>query len=194
MRLNLAQTCGGTRGSFGTFAGRPRRVRGLYAVGGLIWLASALVCVSACKDKDSGGHAGAGAAGVAGAAAGSGSTAAGSGAGGAGGMATQAQCTRAAGLDGPDAPRGSCSSKRALVSCNLSGGATATCLSDDPTSCGEDVSSNATGCKNECTANEYAIVCGGIGPNIGNAAPPQGCHSLGQTPGGPAFYCCPCGS
>jgi hypothetical protein len=192
MRLNLAQTSGGTRRCRGTFARRTDRARGLHAFGRLIALASALSCVSACKDTEVNGHAGAGAAGVAGAAAGS-STAAGSSGGGTGGTATQAQCTRAAGLDGPDAPRGSCSSKRALVSCDVGGGATAVCLSDDPMRCGDEVGAT-TGCTNECAASEYAIVCGGIGPNIGSAAPPQGCRSQGQTPGGPAFYCCPCGS
>lgn len=110
------------------------------------------------------------------------------------GAAVSGQCQRASGLDGPGAPRDSCKSAAAYLRCEFSGGVTGLCLSDDATRCPDNASVIGTlkGCQNQCKPNEYAVSCGGIGPNIGNAAPPAGCRSLGVTPGGPGFHCCPC--
>jgi len=190
MRLNLAQNSSGSHAGAATVASA-------------VWLA-ALLCFASCKDADNssvgngtGSRAGAGATGVAagsGGAATSGS-AAGSGGPAAGALAVPTQCKRAEGLDGPGAPRDSCLSKRALVRCMLPNDVTQTCLSDDPTRCPSDdgvATAAASSCTNQCEPNEYAVSCGGVGPNIGSASPPAGCRSMGRTPGGPAPSCCPC--
>jgi hypothetical protein len=112
------------------------------------------------------------------------------------GSAAAAACMRAQGLDGPGAPRDSCSSKRAYLKCDLPGGVTELCLSDDPLQCPEEVVSGsdvaAHSCIDQCAANEYAVACGGVGPKIGNAVPPEGCRALLSGPGGGSAYCCPC--
>lgn len=155
------------------------------------------LCFAACtRDDDEALRGGADQEAAGAAAAASGGAASGEKASGsAAGDAVPAQCGRASGLDGPGAPRDSCTSKRASLTCALPGGVTELCLSDDLTKCPADPSglgASAVSCTNQCASNEYAVTCGGIGPNIGNAAPPENCKSLGPTPGGPQSFCCPC--
>jgi hypothetical protein len=99
-------------------------------------------------------------------------------------------CNWDARLDrGNDAPRGACHAKRHLLSCDVGGGATAICLSDGA-QCTPDA--GETACEEHCKPNEYAIVCGAVGPDTGNPDPPAACHDEGATPAGTFFMCCPC--
>jgi hypothetical protein len=95
---------------------------------------------------------------------------------------------------GPDG----CRASRALVSCNgPSGGCE--CTSDDATTCPSPatcgLSHGHTTCQDECAAGEYAVACGGVPrPDTAqsNTQPPSACRLALATPGGVAFYCCPC--
>jgi hypothetical protein len=185
MRLNLAQTWGENRSRFATFAGCACAVAVMLGVGGCRHRNSDDLTDAGIVIDDSAGGGGTSVAG---------SNAAGSGTE-KGGSAAPAQCKRADGLDGPGAPRDSCTSKRAYLKCDLPGGVTELCLSDDPTRCpDEGVSGGAAAmsCSDQCAADEYAVACGRIGPNVGSAAPPDGCRSLLAGPGGGISYCCPC--
>ena len=101
------------------------------------------------------------------------------------------QCVRAEGLDGPDAPRSSCKSRRALLRCEVNADSTEVCLSDDMTRCPGSLAVTAV-CASQCEAGEYAASCGGVGPDTGSAVAPEGCRSQGRTPAGPELFCCPC--
>lgn len=84
--------------------------------------------------------------------------------------------------------------KRLLLECaDAGGGTTEICISDDATTCPGSSSSAGTGiaCSNLCTMWEYGLSYSGVGPS---AAPPSvgACRLCLQTPGGVAFYCCPC--
>ena len=49
-------------------------------------------------------------------------------------------------------------------------------------------------CHDECGPNEYGVACGRVGPSGVSSDPPSpNCRTPGFTPGGTAFYCCPCG-
>ena len=102
-----------------------------------------------------------------------------------------ASCRWPASLDPRDASDGQCTATRAYLECPLSDGTTLLCTSDDPTRC-PGVSS---ACQNQCTASEYAVSCGTVGPSdTPYPEPPAGCRLLGFIPAGIGFYCCPCGS
>ena len=106
------------------------------------------------------------------------------------------QCTWPGSLNdaGPDG----CRASRALVACNGPAGG-CDCRSDDattcptPTTCG--LAYGYTTCQDQCADNEYAVACGGPPqPDAAyvNQQPPSSCRLALATPGGVAFYCCPC--
>lgn len=101
-----------------------------------------------------------------------------------------------------------CSTARAYLSCT-NGGSTELCLSDDPAQCpgtlmvsGASLSADGAAtesngplvCQNQCASNEYGSECGSVGPSGYGGQPAASCRALGITPGGTAFFCCPCGS
>jgi len=97
-----------------------------------------------------------------------------------------------------DAGPGGCRVSRALVSCNGPSGGCA-CASDDSTTCPTpttcDVAHGYTSCQDQCTDGEYAVACGGLpqpDASFVYQQPPSGCRLGLATPGGVAFYCCPC--
>jgi hypothetical protein len=101
-------------------------------------------------------------------------------------------CGHAADVDST-AP-GACETGRAQLSCTFASGAGCDCVTDDTSCEGCGPNTSAT-CVNKCTANEYAVACGGPPPPNGSftyAAPPAGCRGLSFGPGGGGFYCCPC--
>lgn len=85
------------------------------------------------------------------------------------------------------APR-QCSAARAYVACTYPGGAGEDCMSDDPTTC---PGASAASCTDLCHADEYAVGCGGVGPEPSPPLP-SGCRSLPANPGGGVSGCCPC--
>jgi hypothetical protein len=110
------------------------------------------------------------------------------GARGDGGAGTGATCAWPASLDTPDAGAGACRPAHDLLSCGDE-----LCLSNDPTQCPEEnsVTTPMSDCHDLCGAQEFAVVCGSVGPGP-ISDPPAGCHGELATPGGIVFYCCPC--
>jgi hypothetical protein len=110
-------------------------------------------------------------------------------AGGCGGSSGSAisgpMCKRAASVG--DGGASGCLAANALVECS-NGSIDETCLSDT-VSCG---GSDPGSCKNTCHGNEYALSCGGIGPQAMPANPPAECRAGLATPAGIVFFCCPC--
>jgi hypothetical protein len=106
-------------------------------------------------------------------------------------------CTWPASLDQADATKGECRAARSLLSCRLTAGATALCLSDDPNDvkrCPDnDVAAQTVACDSLCAQGEYAVACGKAGPST-TPSPPPGCKDSRVTPGGVVYSCCPCGS
>jgi hypothetical protein len=101
-------------------------------------------------------------------------------------------CSWPVALDPTDAGDGRCRAARTLLSCRA-GDVVEGCLSNDPTECpGPKAVPGPFTCAVQCDAHEYAIVCGAVGP-APFVPPPPGCRTKGAGPGGPAFYCCPCG-
>ena len=102
-------------------------------------------------------------------------------------------CTWPAALDDPDAGRGSCHPARALLSCDSTAGVFEECASDNLDHCADDSATPAIAftCHDRCGLNEYAAVCGSIGPGP-ISDPPAGCHTQLASPGGTVSYCCPC--
>jgi hypothetical protein len=100
-----------------------------------------------------------------------------------------ASCKRAASVDS-DAAAGECRSARALLQCHDSSALAQECLSDDLTMCPSEI--QLPDCRNLCSASEYAVSCGNVGPGP-IASPPQGCHVMVVNPAGSAMFCCPCG-
>ena len=99
-------------------------------------------------------------------------------------------CTRDPALV-PDASPPACRSSRTYLSCDLGLGAVETCPSDDPQQCPG--GGPADHCKLLCQPNEYAVLCGTIGPSIPpTPEPPAGCRFLPAEPGGGTVSCCPC--
>ena len=91
-----------------------------------------------------------------------------------------------------DGGPGACGWARAYIDCKYPNGSGCSCMTDD-TSC-SGCGAGAT-CTDECSANEYALACGSIGPgdpSITYADAPAGCRSLPPNPGGISLYCCPC--
>ncbi len=110
-----------------------------------------------------------------------------------GGAGAAATCAWPASLDSRDAGAGACQPAHALLSCT-GGNLTELCLSDDPTQCpGDNAVPNVTfnDCHDLCGSQEYAVVCGSVGPGP-ISDPPAGCHGAEATPAGIVFYCCPC--
>ena len=101
-------------------------------------------------------------------------------------------CTWPASLNPRDASDGQCTAARAYVNCTFADGSGELCLSDDPTGCPNSPVSPGGACQNQCSSTEYAVQCGKIGPSSFEA--PAGCRMASATPGGIAFYCCPCAS
>lgn len=89
-----------------------------------------------------------------------------------------------------DAGAGACTAARLLVDCTDANGAGGMCLSNDGLTCGG-VVTGAT-CVDKCASNQYAIACGQVGPSSVAWTPPANCSAALLTPGGVAFYCCPC--
>ncbi len=100
--------------------------------------------------------------------------------------ATLPACSWPASLD--DAAPRQCSAARAYVACNLTSGVSEDCMSDDPTTCPD---ASAASCTDLCHADEYAVGCGGVGPEPSPPLP-SGCRSLPAGPGGGVLGCCPC--
>ena len=95
-----------------------------------------------------------------------------------------------------------CHAARAWVSCQLPGGGSQGCLSNDPTRCpsvpglgaqprSDGVSNDPLACRDQCATDQYAVACGGVGPGA-VPEPPEGCTFAGAVPAGIAYYCCPC--
>lgn len=104
-------------------------------------------------------------------------------------------CAWPARLDDLDAAVGTCHAARRMLTCELSGGATQGCLSDDAQCPAEGSGSPVKPCEDVCQPDEYAAACGAIGaigPSTVQDDPPVGCHDAMPTPGGVVFYCCPC--
>ena len=92
-----------------------------------------------------------------------------------------------------DGGPGSCGFARAYIDCEYPNGSGCACMTDD-TTCSGCGGAGAT-CTDKCSATEYAVSCGSIGPgnpSITYADPPAGCRSLPPNPGGISMYCCPC--
>jgi hypothetical protein len=105
-------------------------------------------------------------------------------------------CPMLASLNSTDAAHVGYTAARVLLTCAYAGGG-GVCVSNDPTACPGfgSVGGDSVSCSNTCTADEYGLGYGGVGPL---AAPPSidlpvGCRLGEPTPGGVAFYCCPCG-
>ena len=112
-------------------------------------------------------------------------------------------CSWPASLDPSDAgSRGQCVAGRAYLSCAGSNGGGEDCLSDDLTQCpGPNATPGVTysNCKDLCDEDEYAAICGTVGPPPADASmaamqPPSGCRMVAANPGGAEPYCCPCGT
>ena len=106
-------------------------------------------------------------------------------------------CPTLEGLNSTDAAQIGYSAKRMLLECTGSG-ITETCVANDATACpgsGSVVGDSAV-CRNLCAANEYGLSYGGVGPLAPppSIALPAACKLGLPTPGGTAFYCCPCGT
>ena len=97
-----------------------------------------------------------------------------------------------ASLNSTDATQVGYNAARGLFQCT-GGGVTAICVSNDATGCSGSAADN---CTNLCSANQYGLGYGGVGPLAPppSIALPAGCGQGMYTPGGVAFYCCPCGT
>jgi len=106
-------------------------------------------------------------------------------------------CPMLASLNSPDATQVGYTAARALVNCTYADGVRSTCVSNNPTSCSDSglLVPDSAVCSNLCTADQYGLAYGEAGP-LGPPASidlPAGCGAGMYTPGGVAFYCCPCG-
>jgi hypothetical protein len=91
-----------------------------------------------------------------------------------------------------DGGTGSCFAARYALSCSASSiGASATCISDDPTRC-DTGTVETSGCVSKCAANEYGAACGPAIGDAGTTNPPSSCRVLFAAPGGHPYYCCTC--
>jgi hypothetical protein len=104
---------------------------------------------------------------------------------------TQASaCTWPSTLDGDPSSRTTCHAARRFLDCNVSSDLVESCTTDGAPACPE---SGSTPCKDRCSADEYVVSCGGVGPGP-VPDPPASCRAAGAVPAGIAYYCCPCGS
>ena len=105
-------------------------------------------------------------------------------------------CPMLASLNSTDTALFGYSAKRMLLECT-GGGVTEICTSNDATGCPGPGSTpgGGIGCSNLCTSGEYGLSYGGVGPLAPppSIALPAGCGQGVYTPGGVAYYCCPCG-
>jgi len=107
-----------------------------------------------------------------------------------------AACPMLAKLNPTDAAPIGYSAGRVLLQCSFVGGTSEECVSNDVSRCSSGgVPENSRGCSDLCGPTEYGLSYGGVGPF---ASPPSidlptGCRLGLPTPGGVAFYCCPCG-
>jgi len=101
-------------------------------------------------------------------------------------------CPMLASLNSTDVAPVGYTAARGLFQCT-GGGVTAICVSNDATGCSGSAADN---CTNLCSANQYGLGYGGVGPLAPppSIALPAGCGQGMYTPGGVAFYCCPCGT
>jgi hypothetical protein len=91
----------------------------------------------------------------------------------------------------PAAPSG-CHAAGYYLQC-MQGSATQSCVSDSATQCPDLGGTNIGTCIDLCTDSEYAVGCGGVGPNAPSFTPPAGCRGFGRNPGGGSeAFCCPC--
>lgn len=104
-------------------------------------------------------------------------------------------CPMLASLNSTDATQVGYTAARGLFQCPV-GGATEICVSNDAAGCSGSAAGNSASCANLCTANQYGLGYGGVGPSAPppSISLPAGCGQGMYTPGGVAFYCCPCGT
>ena len=104
-------------------------------------------------------------------------------------------CSWPAALAGTDSSSGQCRlASRAVLSCTSTSGS-ADCVTN-ASEC-DTSNTNITGpftCQNRCSASEFGIECGFVGPGQPEVTPPPSCRTALNTPSGVSFYCCPCGS
>ena len=96
----------------------------------------------------------------------------------------------------PDGSAVECWAARVYLACKVSDGSERECLSDNMLACPRpEPTAGVTDsdCKNVCLPNEYALSCGGAGPER-SRDPPANCRLLPPNPGGTNYACCPCGS
>ncbi len=105
-------------------------------------------------------------------------------------------CPMLASLNSTDATQVNYSAARALVQCTDTGGTSSVCVSNDITTCPGSALGAGVSCRDLCAANQYGLAYGGVGPLAAppSIEPPAGCGPGMYTPGGVAFYCCPCGT
>jgi hypothetical protein len=107
-------------------------------------------------------------------------------------------CPMLASLNPADAAQVGYTAGREFLRCNYAGGTIEDCISSDAIGCPGPVltGGNLLGCSNLCTASEYGLSYGGVGPSAATPSIdlPVGCRLGLQTPAGVAFYCCPCGT
>jgi len=105
-------------------------------------------------------------------------------------------CVWSASFDSADAALGQCVAARVYLSCKGSNGDGMTCMSNDPAGCPEPNPIQGvtfSDCENQCSPDEYALGCGGVGPGPW-PQPPSTCRMLPAGPGGGTVSCCPCGT
>jgi len=91
----------------------------------------------------------------------------------------------------PAAPAG-CRAAAYYVVCTQ-GDETQSCLSDSAMQCSDLGGTNLSNCHDTCAADEYALGCGGVGPNAPSFSEPNNCRGFGRNPGGGSeAFCCPC--
>ena len=89
----------------------------------------------------------------------------------------------------PEAASG-CHSAPSYVKCDYGQGL-AFCLSENPSQC--EAIDSTRNCRDQCADDEYAVACGGVGPNAPPFSEPPGCRGFGRNPGGGSeAFCCPC--
>jgi hypothetical protein len=88
---------------------------------------------------------------------------------------------------------GACDVALAFVQCTYPSGSGCGCLSNDPTTCPGCGPSTGATCRSVCSANEYAVSCGGPpDPNFVYEDAPDACVGAAVTPFGNEYSCCPC--
>jgi hypothetical protein len=109
---------------------------------------------------------------------------------------TLPRCAWPAIFDVPEPTGGQCRAARVFLHCAGSTGGGRLCLSDDAEQCpGPNPTPGVSysDCQNQCNTDEYALVCGSIGPGPW-PQPPAMCRMTLTPPGGASFSCCPCGT